>query len=236
MLDYRNQAGQIAARLLHRYARFQSSNAHVAEVAQLGFGAIKLEGKNHRRIFGVQKMKILRHYADNFPRFSIDGNVPAHHPRISSEFPLPVAVHQDGGVWCAGGIILLVENAANRRGYSQHRQQSIRHIQGRHLFGFGNPGNAHRVVVDQRKVLQRLVLFPVNEIIRRRGGQLLDVDTGRRMHYAHQLFGIGIGQRLEQNAFNNTEDNGVAADSSGESDQRNHGKRWLPRQSAYNLA
>lgn len=55
------------------------------------------------------------------------------------------------------------------------------------------------------------------------------------MPYADELVGIGVGKRFEKDALENAEDNGVAADASGESDEGDESEERRVREAAKHL-
>ena len=68
----------------------------------------------------------------------------------------------------------------------------------------GSPGAGYveGISIVDADVLEGRVLLTVDEIDRRRHVEVFDVDARRGMPDADQLFRMGIGQRLEQHAFN----------------------------------
>lgn len=137
---------------------------------------------------------------------------------------LPIAVAEDDGVWRAGGIVLAGEQAAEDGGNAEKGQGAVGDVQGVDLFGFGAARDADGVTVVDAEVLKRAVLLSKDEVIGRSKVEILDVDARGGKPNADEFVGAGIRKRLEENAFKDAEDDGVAANAGGESDEGDGGE------------
>ncbi len=82
------------------------------------------------------------------------------------------------------------------------------------MFRFGDADHAHPAVPISAEALERAALLKVGEVDRRRkkGFGIIVANTGGRGAQANQAIRVGVGQRFEQHAFQNTEDGRVGAD------------------------
>ncbi len=85
-------------------------------------------------------------------------------------------------------------------------------------------------------ILKRGVLLAIDEIDGRRYLEIFDAHARSGVPHADELFGMRIGQRLQQDAFENAEDYGVRADACGESDQCNGREERGAAEASQNLS
>lgn len=134
---------------------------------------------------------------------------------------LPIAVAEDDGVGRAGRIVLAGKQAAEDGGNAEERKSAVGNVQGVDLFRFGAARDADGVTVVDADVLKRAVLLAKDEVIGRSHVEILDVDAWGGEPDADEFVGAGIRKRLEENAFKDAEDDGVAANAGGEGDEGN---------------
>jgi hypothetical protein len=88
-----------------------------------------------------------------------------------------------------------------------------------HLFRFGHSSDAGRADIPHANIREGSILIPVREIKEGSNvhlGATESADSGGHMPHADQLVGMGIGERLEQDTFNDTEDCGIGSDADGQ--------------------
>ncbi len=79
------------------------------------------------------------------------------------------------------------------------------------MLRFSRAGDAERIAVVDADILQRRALLAIDKVDGRRHVQILDADARRRVPHTDQLFGMGIGQGFQQNAFDDAENHRVRA-------------------------
>ena len=90
-----------------------------------------------------------------------------------------------------------------------------------HLFRFCQPGDADHVAGPQPDVLERPVLFAIDQVTRRRDRQVVHLQT-RRPHARPRSISIRmrIRERLQQHSLHDAEDRSSRADADGQRQQR----------------
>ena len=78
-------------------------------------------------------------------------------------------------------------------------------------------------------------MLAIDEVVGGRHVEIGDVDARGRVPDADEFVGLGIGKRLEQDALEDAEEDGIAADSGSERDNRDGGKQWSVREAAEDL-
>src|SRR6266853_6997477 len=156
--------------LLDGDAWLEPGKTLVAEVAKMGFGAVKLEWDDYAGLFPVQEVKSLRQDADDLPGFAVYDDVAAHDGGIAAKFAMPIAIKKHDGFGGARRIILLGEAAAQQGRHAEERESAIRNAQGANLFWFGHAGHAHGVARVKTEILEGAILVAEDEVVG--GGQL----------------------------------------------------------------
>src|SRR6266571_7938777 len=205
--------------LLDSDARLEPGETLIAEVAKMGFVTVKLKRDDDTGIFPVQEVKSLRQDADDLPGFAVHDDVAPDHGGVAAKFAAPIAVGEHGGFRSAGRIILFGEGAAEQERDAEERESAVSDSQGRNLFGLGHTGHAHGVARVKTDVLESAVLFAEDGVVG--GGQLefFELDARGSKPDTYHFIGFGIGQGLEENAFEDAEDNRVAAYAGGQCDE-----------------
>jgi hypothetical protein len=181
-----------------------------------------------------REIELRVHDADHRVRFRVELNRPADRARRSAEVPLPEGAAQNGDAIRARHTFLGEKRAAEHGVDAEDREESRRRTQARHIEGLAAPGEgvAQRLEGRHRSDGARLFL-PVAECQRRHqvreaGGILLPQhDEPRR---------IPVGQLVQEHRFDHAEDRGVRADAEDEREDRDRGKRRLPRERAPRVA
>jgi hypothetical protein len=166
---------------------------------------------------------------DDFARFAIDVKGLAQDGRRATKPFLPITVAEDDGVGRAGRIVLTGEQSAEDGGNAEKRESAVGDVKGVDLFRLGAASDANGIAIVNTDVLKGAILFAIDEVIGGSDVEILDVDAGGGEPDADKLVRTRIGKRLEENAFENAEDDGVATDAGGERDESNDGeKRGTP--------
>ena len=216
----RQHATHVRVGLLQRHARFEPGHTLIAEVAEEHSIAIESLRKDDVGL-SVQELKTVRHDANHRIRFRIDRQRSAESRAVTSESALPVSRHQDDGVGTAGRVVRLRKPAAKGRRDIQRLQRAVRDPNTPHLLRLSHSCDRHAPALPDTHLAERLTVFTVGEVHRRRDVQLWQVDDPRRrVPDADEFIGIGIGQRLDQHAIHDAEHGGIGANANGEGDER----------------
>ena len=86
------------------------------------------------------------------------------------------------------------------------------YVQSLDLFRFTDARDADAIARIDTQALKTAVLFKVSEVNGWRDVQVFDIDAWSRQPEANEAVWVGIGQRFEQHAFENTEDGRVGPD------------------------
>ena len=210
-----NQPRHVGGRLIERGARLQPRDAGEAEVAEVSLGAIELERKDQRRLLIEEPERVGQH-ADDLARLAVEHDAAPDRRRIGAEAGSPVAGHEDHGVGRARRVVLLREQAAERRRRAEHRQHAVGDVDGADLLGLRDPGDADGVAGPHRDVLKHAAVLAVGVVEKRRGAGVRQVQPRRGVIEHDQLVRLRIRQRLQQHAVDHAEDGGVGADADRE--------------------
>ena len=155
--------------------------------------------------------------------------------RIAAKFTHPVAVadHDDLGRFGLG--IFGGEQAASGGGNAEKRKQRVGDVEPLYLFGLVDAGDAVGVALVHGDVLEALALLAIDEIVRGRHVEVFDLDAGGGVPDADEAVGLGIGKRLEEDAFDDAENEGVGADAGGEGDEGDGGEERGEAETAEDL-
>jgi hypothetical protein len=104
------------------------------------------------------------------------------------------------------------------------------------LFGFCDASDADRIILISANVDEALVPLAEDKVGGGRDIQVFDVEAWRGLPDADEIFGARIGKRLEEDAFQDAENNGVRPNTGGQGDQRNGGEHRSASQPAENLS
>ena len=129
----------------------------------------------------------------------------------------------------------MCEPAAKCRGNAEERKSAVGDIESFNLLGFGESGDTDGISLIRADVLKGMVLFAIDEVVGRINVEIGNVDAGGGVPYADEFGGARIGERLEEDALEDAEDDGVAANSCGEGDERDGGKERGVRKTAEDL-
>ena len=121
---------------------------------------------------------------------------------------------------CFRIVIGCGESASDRWCDLEDRQQPMRSEQGLDFFRLGDSRDTRGSVGPDAHILKDPILAAVGEIQRWRNVEVVDVDARGGVPERDELFGVGIGQRLEQDAVDHAEHRRVRADADSERQQR----------------
>lgn len=126
----------------------------------------------------------------------------------------------------------MCEGAAELRWNTEKGKNAVGDVQCGQSLGFGETGEGETVALIDADVLEAVILFAVDEIIGGRHVEVSDIDARSGVPDADEFGGARIGQRLEENAFEDAEDDGVSADTGSERDERNNREEGRASQAA----
>ena len=104
-----------------------------------------------------------------------------------------------------------------------------------HLLGIALAGDAHRIALVNADVFEDSILLAIDEVIGRRHVDFVDVDPRRSVPHADQPFGMRVGKRLEQHAFDHAEDCDRGAYSRSQRNEGDDGEAGRPAKPSHNL-
>src|SRR5882762_7008420 len=110
-------------------------------------------------------MKVLRHDADDLPRFAVDGDRVPNDGAVRAEFAVPVVVSQNHGIRTAGRNVLAIEHASQHGGDAEDRKNAVGHIERLQMLRLGDAGYADRIAVIETDILEMTVLLAINEVV-----------------------------------------------------------------------
>jgi hypothetical protein len=164
---------------------------------------------------------------ESAPWLIVQPDLAADDPGIGAEARLPDRMAEDHDAARSLRSLLSREGAPERRPCSQDREEVGRHLRRGHGFGLAAAGQVQARVLDERHLLEDVVLTLPVEIVGGRNGEgshPREGCRGRRMPDPHEPRGIGIRQRLEQDRVDDAEDGGVGADAESQDGNRGQGK------------
>ncbi len=116
------------------------------------------------------------------------------------------------------------ERSAHQRLDTNYRKVTGAHACSDQLLGFAGAGECHRRLSKRRDIFEdSVLLLPVEEVGGRRAPATVTRHVLPKRDESIRFF---IGERLEQNRVDDTEDRGVRTDTERE---RNHSNRAHPR-------
>ena len=119
---------------------------------------------------------------------------------------------------------------------AQDRKDAVSDLKGAHLLRLSDARHTDRIAGIQAHLLKRAALFAIDEVVGGRTIEFLQINTRRRVPYAHKLFRMKIAQRFEQNTLENAENHRIGSDGGGERDQRDDRKQRRTREPAEKLS
>ena len=180
-------------------------------------------------------MKTIGKHANNFVRLAIERDGLSNDGAGAAKFLFPETIRDHCGVGCARRIVLVSEGTPQHGRNPEQGQSAVGHVKSVKAFGFSNARNADSIPVVDADVLKGLILLAIDEVVGGRHVEVGDVDPRSGVPDADQFVGLGVGERLKQDAFENAEDDGVAANASGKGDERDGGEEGCVSQAAEDL-
>ena len=233
--DDGQHARDVGVGLFECDAGLETRETVVAVVAEFHFAAIELEGSHDGGIAVVQEVERARKDSNDEAAVAIGDDGAAHNGAVAAEFAHPVPIAEHRGFRRGGLHVFDREKTASYRSDAEKRKQSVGDFKPVDLFGLIDTGDAVRVTLIHRDVLEGVALLAIDEIVRRRHVEVFDLNAGSGVPDADEAVGIGVGKRLEQDAFHNAENKSIGADAGGERDQRDGGEEGRKAQAAQDL-
>jgi len=222
--DDRKHAGDVGVGLLKGDARLEAGEALLAEIAEGGFAAVPLEGENDGGILKIEEVEFGGHDTDDLVRSAVQQDVLTEDGGRSGELLLPEAVGDHNGIGRAGRIVLTGEGAAEQRGNAKEGKGAVGDVERVDALRLCDTGQGDAAAAINANVLEALVLLAIDEVIGGGHVEVVDADSGSGVPDGDEFVRFGVGERLEEYALEDAEDDGVAANAGGESDERDHGE------------
>jgi hypothetical protein len=193
--------------------------AAVREIAEGCLRPVELKWPEDLGIH-IEEAKFGTHHGNDLLRFTVNLKMAANDGRVAVKAPLPVAIGKDDGFGRARRVVLCGKQTSHGRLRAERRKKAVSDTERVYLFRFGDAGHAHSVIAISAEALERPALLKVGEVDRwrKKVSRILDANAGGRGAQAHQAIRVGVGQRFEQHAFQNTEDGCVSADAERQSE------------------
>ena len=208
----------VAVGILHREARLEPRHGGEVPVA----GIIRFEEQRKPQLGTFGKIEARGHDPDDDGRAVSHLNGLADQTAVTAKAALPEPMAQHGNAVLAGGPLLRQKGPPGHRNLPQHPEEVGGNAGGLHPLRVPVTRQAHAGDGIRRDRFEHPV--PLLE----REEHRLGIVHHRKPLFRrgaperHQVFRLGVRQRLEQDAVDRAEDRGVGSDAQG---QREHGDR-----------
>src|ERR1700730_179241 len=165
-----------------------------------------------------------RENADDLVGLAVGDDSLTDYIGIAGKFSLPIAVTDDDGVGGAGFGVFGAEEAAELGSDGENGEDAVADAEGLNLFWFPATGDAEGISGVSANIGEAAVLLAVDEIVGWSHVEFGNVDAGGVVPDADEFFWLGVGERLEEDAFEDGEDGGVGAVACGEGDESDDGE------------
>src|SRR5262245_60131139 len=159
-------------------------------------GLIRLKG--HRRpefLFTSREPEMRGHHADDRVRMIIERQVLPNNASVAAESPLPQAMTEHDYALGLGAVFLLREDAPQRRGDAERREQAGRNALALDPLGLATPGQVQARAPEGGDLREDSILIaPVNEI-GRRYVVVREAELRRSLPHHYEFVRILIRQR-----------------------------------------
>ena len=204
------ERGHMRARLLDRDTRLQPRD----DVDEIGIAGRALSGIESDRCpdlrAGIGKGKPGRHDADHRVRLFVQRDRLAKRVWIAAETALPEFMAQNHDLAVTGLVLLLREGAPETGLHSEQLKQIGRNPRADHPLRLVAAGEVEPLSDISRDPLEDFVLLLPLEEIRGRSGRQGELRLGTED--AHQLLGMRVRQRTQQDRVDHAENGAVRAD------------------------
>src|SRR5688500_8532544 len=173
-----------------------------------------------------------RHDAEDERLSAIDVDLLADESGVAAECSLPQLVTEDSHRLAVRKVVLLGEHAATERRDAERLEQRGRQVDGVHTLGdlaFTQVDRARPVRPDLAERLRPLAEL---EILRRRDPELVEPEPGELARDHHELVGVRVAERLEDDAVDHAEDGAVGADPECQREDRENREPGSPSKTA----
>ncbi len=219
----RQQRLQLGVGGRRRDARLQPADqVQVVTAAVLAVARIEAERQPDLDVV-VHDVELRRHHADHFAAHAVEVHGLANH-RPAAERRLPQLVRQDDQRRAVGVGLARSEQPALGRRDPQRGQQVVADRGAAHA---DRALAGHQVQLAGRERAhrgERLVQLAELEELRRRDPELVEAHGREAAGQEHQLPGLRVRERAQQDAVDDREDRGVGADAQGQREDRDQGE------------
>src|SRR5262245_5864907 len=194
-LQARRNGVHLGLRLLLGYAEFEPRH-HTQVMIAAASRLIRLKG--HRRpelLFESGEPEMRGHHADDRIRTIVERQALPDDAGIAAEAPLPQAVTEHDYCLSLGAVFLLREDAPQRGGDTEQREQAGRNAHALDPLRLATSGQAQARAPEGGDLREDLILIaPVNEISRRYV-VVREAEFRRSLPHHHEFVRILIRQR-----------------------------------------
>ena len=209
-----NQSIQLGARIRHGRAAAQARNSLVIPQPE-SHGPRRLD-RGPRIDLWIGKRKPGRHDANHLRLDAAEHDRTTDQPGIAAVSALPEPVRQQYHGCRTGSAILITEPASDGRRDAEHRGERRRGLGDADPLGLAAARERHRFgVVDGNSCERARTLGVVVIETARHPDAGRHVQTLGTVLQFNQSIGVGIGQRLQDDAFDHCEDGDVGGNGEG---------------------
>jgi hypothetical protein len=220
---------ELGAERRERRARGEPRDDAEAEARAEVLGEVEVGWRPDLRT--LREAEAARHHADHGDRPRVEVELLADELRVAAEPALPDLVAEDDDLWIAGLILLVVEPAAERGAHAEQRRQRAGRVG---YLDADRPiatGERRRALSPGRDRRARLAApLQILEASQRHAEVRQAQLAGDLAVHTHQLLGLRVRQRPQDDGVDDAEDRRGGADAEGERDDEDRGQ---PRRLAH---
>ena len=165
--------------------------------------------------------KIGRHHADNRRRLLVESDPASDDVAVATESSLPESITDHSDARLSFAVVFSDKRSTEGSIGSEYRENIGGGILSRYLLRFTIVREVESAIEEHRHIGKYLVLlFPVCEITEIDHVLIGSAALSLLPHH-HDLFGIGIGKRAQQDCVDDTKDRSVGADAEREREESN---------------
>ena len=192
-------------------ARLEAREGLKAELSEEDFGAVALHGEEEVCL-AIEKLEGGGQHSDDFGGASVKHDAASDDGSVAAESGLPILVTDDDGSGAAGRIVVAGEETSEHGAGAEKREDTVGKIDSGDDLRLGEAGDGEVVSGPHADILEGLVLVAVGEVEKGRDAGAGEVHARRGMVHGDQAVRIGIGERLQENPFEDAEDRCVGSD------------------------
>ena len=167
---------------------------------------------------------------------TLDVDLPADDRRVPGERALPQLVREDCHRLGVRDVLLLGEDTAAIGGNAERLEQRRRSGHGVHAFGRIALAQVDRVRPIRANLGVRPRPLAQLEVLRRRDPELVEPEAGELARDHHELAGLRVGERFEDDAVDDAEDRAIGADAQRERQDGEECEARRSRQASHGVA